>query len=419
MKKWEEHKPSEKDKRETLKKLRQQVAEESKKHPIDLDAKEKEKVPLDEIMRKIKGFKPGPLNLEKAVFKPTEREITDFSEEGIHSQKEKKEDITYDSKRKPRNVKGDPLLDALDGKPVQEESESETDDSSEDLALDKRERPKDADKPLDQKDLERFDIMSSPNGAMTYRQMNAYIRFLRKKFRQGQFKDKPWLIEDEFYFEDMKEPIKSSFLKKFKRDLLTYKRIFFPMLTFNRWHYVLVEINSEDPENPVVIYRDPPHRKDYTEYDDVIQNAIKNAGTGWEGYGSKFENSKISKQFDSYNCGIHCLKNLSDIILRGDTGVYSKNHKEFAASNKEIFKGWRQKFKQAIIDDQNGKPPLTSTPPDKYTPQVTNTPSPPSSSSQSGTQSGTQTQEPFKMTFSLSSSSPTMPSELLQTTQGQ
>ena len=46
------------------------------------------------------------------------------------------------------------------------------------------------------------------------RQMCAYMKVLRSKFQKSKNKKQKWLIEDPYFFEDMKPPIDKAFLKR-------------------------------------------------------------------------------------------------------------------------------------------------------------------------------------------------------------
>ena len=136
------------------------------------------------------------------------------------------------------------------GEPKKKEEPKEEEDS---VDIEKRFRPENYNEPLTKEELDLFNH-NNLDGALEERQVNAYIKVIKKKFAQSKKSKNKWLIEDSYYFEDMKPPIGSNFLKKLKSDCKKYTRIFFPMLTFNSWHWAGVML---DTKKHMVIIMEP------------------------------------------------------------------------------------------------------------------------------------------------------------------
>ena len=211
--------------------------------------------------------------------------------------------------------------------------------------IEKRFRPENYNEPLTKEELDLFNH-NNLDGALEERQVNAYIKVIKKKFAQSKKSKNKWLIEDCYYFEDMKPPIGSNFLKKLKSDCKKYTRIFFPMLTFNSWHWVGVMLDTK--KHMVIIMEPTITRTDFTEYFQVLQKALLDCGTGYH-WGVDYKKD-ISHQWDKYNCGIFTLKNISDMVLNGQTKIYTSNDKNDVEKNRKILTSWRNQFKNEIIN---------------------------------------------------------------------
>ena len=227
-----------------------------------------------------------------------------------------------------------------------EEPKKETEnDDVDSVDIEKRFRPENYNEPLTKEELDLFNH-NNLDGALEERQVNAYIKVIKKKFAQSKKSKNKWLIEDCYYFEDMKPPIGSNFLKKLKSDCKKYTRIFFPMLTFNSWHWVGVMLDTK--KHMVIIMEPTITRTDFTEYFQVLQKALLDCGTGYH-WGVDYKKD-ISHQWDKYNCGIFTLKNISDMVLNGKTKIYTSDDKKDVEKNRKILISWRNQFKNEIIN---------------------------------------------------------------------
>ena len=211
--------------------------------------------------------------------------------------------------------------------------------------IEKRTRPSNYGKPLTIDEINIFNH-NNTDGALGMRQMCAYMKVLRSKFQKSKNKKQKWLIEDPYFFEDMKPPIDKAFLKRLNEVCKKYTRIYLPILTFNSLHWAGIMLDTR--KHMVIIYEPTITRTDFTEYFKVMEQALYQCGTGFH-WGVDFSKNH-SQQFDQYNCGVFTLKNLSDLVLNGKTKVYTSNDKKDKEKNKKIIMEWRQQFKNEIID---------------------------------------------------------------------
>jgi Ulp1 family protease len=191
---------------------------------------------------------------------------------------------------------------------------------------------------------------SDAQGMMDPKQINAYVKVIRKKFDNSEKRKNRWRIEDSYYFESMKETIGSDFIKQLKETCEKYERIIFPMLTFSSIHWACAYI---EPKKHKVNIVDSTYRgKDMEPYGKIITNAIQKA------IGKRYKicyPDRHSKQFDSRNCGVHTLKNMEDLMLTGKTKIYTYDDKSKKDENQKILMGFRKEFAKAIKKDQQGK----------------------------------------------------------------
>ena len=211
--------------------------------------------------------------------------------------------------------------------------------------IEKRTRPSNYGKPLTIDEINIFNH-NNTDGALGMRQMCAYMKVLKSKFQKSKNKKQKWLIEDPYFFEDMKPPIDKAFLKRLNEVCKKYTRIYLPILTFNSLHWAGVMLDTR--KHMVIIYEPTITRTDFAEYFKVMEQALYECRTGFH-WGVDFSKNH-SQQFDQYNCGVFTLKNLSDLVLNGKTKVYTSNEKKDKEKNKKIIMEWRQQFKHEIID---------------------------------------------------------------------